>query len=43
MLKILRIYIYFIDYVNTFQIKNKNHGSSKLIIFQKGQIYPRPH
>ena len=38
MLKILRIYFYFIDYYSTFQKKEKKSGVTELLPFQEGQI-----
>ena len=38
MLKILRIYSYFMDYYNTFPKKEYKSGVTKLILFQEGKI-----
>ena len=38
MLKILRMYFYFMDYYNTFQKNELKSGVAELILFQRDQI-----
>ena len=38
MLKILKIYFYFMDYYNTFQKKEYKFGVTERILFQEGQV-----
>ena len=42
MLKILRLYFYFMDYYNNLK-KEIKIWVTEPILFQEGQIYPHPH